>query len=153
MTQDPTPLSLPVPRSATALMQHLQLLAGREGHRHWCGGVVDAQKFSGFVAKMASRYPICKTTRQRTYDRTRGRAVVHLVAQPIDGARIVWWLLSDAGVGGLADCSMPDAHVAADAMSADGHIVFGDYVLLYATKREQRTVVDARTGRPKRFAQ
>lgn len=116
----------------------------------WCGGVIDRAKLPAFVAKMAARYPITRNTRQRTYDRTRGVAVVHFVAYPVDD-KVHWWLLSDAGTGGLADKTSEDASVACDAMSADGHITFGDYVLLYATKREWRELQCPKTKECKGF--
>ncbi|RDK09155.1 hypothetical protein [Cupriavidus lacunae] len=144
------PLDLAVPRNQTALMQHLQLIVGREGHRIWCGGVIGRTKLAAFITKMAARYPITRSTRQRTYDRSLGLAVVHFVAYPV-GDKVHWWLLSDAGKGGLADQSSEDARVARDAMSADGHIVFGDYVLLYATKREWREVQCPKTKKPRGF--
>src|SRR5690606_24248895 len=62
-----------------------------------------------------------------------------------------WWVVCDAGKGGLGDPSSPDYRVARDAMAADGHIEFGDYVLLYATKKDTRMVPDRRTGEPKRI--
>lgn len=62
-----------------------------------------------------------------------------------------WWLLSNDGAGGLADASSADAHVAADAMSANTHLLMHDYVLLYATKRSPRTVTDRRTGHGRRI--
>jgi hypothetical protein len=102
--------------------------------------------------KMEQRYPITRNARERSYDRLRGRAVVHMVVFPISQSdlasesNIAWWLLSGAGRGGLLDPSMPDANMAKDALSAHGHIVVGDYVLVYATKKELRSVVDARTG-------
>lgn len=150
MTTQVDPLDLPIPRNRTALMQHLQLLVGREEHRIWCGGVVSREKLAAFVAKMAVRYPIAKNTRQRTYDRTRGIAVTHFVAFPI-GDQVHWWLLSDSGRGGLGDAASADARVARDAMSAEGHITFGDYVLLYATKREWRSIDCPKTHKPRKF--
>jgi hypothetical protein len=164
-----SPLLLPVPRNFTALLQHLQRLVGREGHRTWCGGVVPVGKLESFVGKMARRYPILRTTRQRTYDRSRGRAIVHLVVYPIvhtgceqwrpwnlpvqrdfDGApmglatylpeHFAWWILSDRGEGGLGDARSPDAHVSYDAMTAGHHISAGEYVLMFATKREPRQI-------------
>lgn len=128
-------LNLPVPRNQTALMQHLQLLVGRENHRYWCGGVISTDKLKDFVVKMSKRYPITRNTRGRVYDRTRGLAVVHFVVFPMDNEQVAWWLLSSEGRGGLVDPLSPDAHVSHDAMAADYHIEFGDYVLLYATKR------------------
>jgi hypothetical protein len=40
---------------------------------------------------------------------------------------------------------MPDAHVARDAMHADGHITVGDYVLLYATKTFSSRAIERAT--------
>lgn len=139
-------LDLPVPRNKTALMQQLQLLVGREQHRHWCGGVIARDKLAGFAEKMAARYPVTRSTRQRSYDRSRGRATVHLLTFPLDDTHVAWWLLSSAGSGGLADPSSPDAHVAFDAMSRDGHLTLDDYVLLFAHKREPREIRDGQTG-------
>lgn len=144
----PGALDIRVPRNLTAVMQHLQLLVGREGYRVWCGGCIEPRKLQAFVERMAVRYPLLRNTRQRSYDRKRGRAVVHFVAFAMD-ERIQWWLLSDERPGGLADPASPDAHVAHDAMSAQHHLTVGDYVLLYATKKEQHTVTDRRTGKPK----
>jgi len=148
---DPSKIfSLSVPRSATGLMQHLQLLVGREGHRWWCAGVVSLEKLATFALKMAVRYPTTRTTRQRVHDRKLGLAVVHFVVFP-EGDRVRWWLLSDDGRGGLADPASPDAKVAGDAMAADRHITLGDYVLLFATKKEPRELVDSKTGKPRRI--
>lgn len=141
-------LALPFPRNATVLMQHLQLLVGREDYRYWCGGRLPLEKLPGLVAKFARRYPIAQNVRQRAYARSRGRAVVQFVAFP-DGENVLWWLLSTAGSGGLADPAMPDAHVASNAHAAIGHIEFRDYVLLYATKKEPREIVDSKTKRAK----
>ena len=150
MSNNKNPLDLAVPRNKTALMQHLQLLVGREGYRYWCGGLISPEKLAGFVEKMGHRYPITRNTRERSYHRKLGKAVVHLVVFPVDG-KVQWWLLSDAVVGGLADPLTEDARVATDAMSADGHITFGDYVLLYASKHEFRKIKDAASGNPKGF--
>jgi hypothetical protein len=144
-------LDLPVPRSDTALMQYLQHLVGREGHRLWCGGTVPRKKFAAFVEKMAARYPIARDTRGRAYDRKRGRAVVHFVVFPAGADAVSWWLLSSSGQGGLADPASPDAHVAQDAMSAASHITHADYVLLYATKTAAHAVTDAKSGKVRRF--
>lgn len=131
--------TLAVPRNKTALMQYLQLLVGREQHRTWCGGIIAKDKFSAFLTKMGRRYPITRNARQRSYDRKRGRAVVHLVVFPTD-TKVLWWLVSSEGVGGLCDEKMEDAKIAKNAMTAEGHITFGDYVLLYATKRDVREI-------------
>ena len=166
-------LDLPVPRNLTALMQHLQRLVGREHHPYWCGGTVPVLKLEAFVSKMQDRYPILRNTRERSYDRHRGRAAMHLVVYPLahglsTGARapirtpevtptrhaagsradprLAWWLLSGEGSGGLRDASVPDAHVTRDAMSAEGHITVLDYVLVYAHKREPRLILDSATG-------
>ncbi|CAG9179194.1 hypothetical protein [Cupriavidus pinatubonensis] len=145
-----SPLDLAVPRNKTALMLQLQFLVCRTGYRMWCGGVICRTKLAAFITKMAARYPITRSTRQRTYDRKRGIAVVHFMAYAV-GDKVHWWLLSDAGKGGLADKSSEDARVARDAMSADGHIIFGDYVLVYATKREWREVQCPKTKKPRGF--
>jgi hypothetical protein len=153
-----SPLDLLVPRNATAVLQHLQRLVGREGHQHWVGGTIVTTKVPGFLGKMADRYPILRNTRERTYDRRRGRAVVHLVVSMPFGAAalrpspaLLWWLLSDGGTGGLADPTSLDAHVARDAMSATGHLQVHDYVLMYATKRQPHEVTDRRTGTKRRI--
>lgn len=153
-----SPLDFAVPRNQTATMQLLQRLVGREGHRYWCGGAIAAGKVTRFLDKMAGRYPaILRNTRERSYDRRRGRAAMHMIlCSPMNGAPAAqsplfqWWLLSDNGPGGLADPSSADAHVAGDAMSANGHLIMHDYVLLYATKRAPHTVTDRRTGHVKR---
>ncbi|MBB5427477.1 hypothetical protein HDG40_005656 [Paraburkholderia sp. JPY158] len=144
------PMELHVPRNRTALMQQLQLLVGKGNHRRWCGGSIDSQKLPAFVEKMAARYPITRSTRGRVYDRKCGQAVVHFIAFPM-GNKVAWWLLSDEGWGGLADGQSPDAHVARDAMAAEGHITFGDYVLLYATKQEPKEVTGTNGAKPRRF--
>ena len=171
-------LDLPIPRSLTALLQHLQRLVGREQHRFWCGGTVPVQKLEAFVNKMQDRYPIARTVRGRSYDRRRGRAPMHLVVYPLEfrwcadsgtrtrtqkgtprvrtaasgeDQRVAWWILAGEGVGGLHDASVPDAHISRDAMSADGHITVLDYVLLYAHKRQPNSVLDSRTGQPRRI--
>jgi|SRR5689334_22755265 len=146
MDEKPDPLTIAVPRNRTALMQLLQLLVGREKYLYWCGGVLERKKLTKFASKMAARYPILRNTRQRSYDRTRDLAVVQFVAFP-NSNQVHWWLLSSAGAGGLADPGMPDASVSHNAMDADHHLTLGDYVLLYATKREPHTVTDRRSNR------
>lgn len=160
-------LELPVPRNLTTLLQHLQRLVGREGHRHWCGGTIPVTKLSAFVHKMETRYPLLRNTRERSYDRRRGRAVVHMIVYPMgstarepsvvatpDGiarppveSTVAWWLVSGVGTGGLSDPTMPDTHICKDAMSASGHIVVTDYVLAYFTKKEPREIIDRDSGR------
>lgn len=140
-------LGLAVPRSKTALMQHLQNLVLR-GNAYWIGGVITPQKLAGLAQKMAARYPVLRTERGRAYDRKVHRATTHLVVYPtLDG--IAWWVLSSTGEGGLADPSCADAVVARHAMRADGHIRYEDYVLLYAHKKDARTIRDARSGKEK----
>jgi hypothetical protein len=173
-------LDLPIPRNLTAVLQLLQRWVGPGEHRYWCGGTIAIQKLSAFVTKMEDRYPILRNTRGRSYDRQRGRAVVHMIIYPPPygtnmqdvphpvyefrsalargraGPRheglqspvsdVFWWLVSSWGTGGLADPNMHDTHVARDAMDADGHITVGDYVLLYAAKKEPRSIRDTHTG-------
>lgn len=65
--------------------------------------------------------------------------------------KVAWWLVSGPGTGGLTDPGMPDAHVARDAESANGHIVHGDYVLLYGNKKIPSTITNSRIGRTTSF--
>lgn len=141
-------LLIKVPRNKTVLMQQLQLLVFR-GHYWWCSGIIDITKLDGFVAKMAVRYRLTRTARGRAYDRTRGLAAMHLIAYPLANGLVAWWLLSDDGKGGLNDPVTPDAHVAKNAMAADGHITFTDYVLHYAHKKSPRHLPDKKTGKNK----
>ena len=141
-------LLIKVPRNKTVLMQHLQLLVFRR-HYWWCSGTISASKLGGLVAKMAVRYPVTRTARGRAYDRTRGLAAMHFIAYPLANGLVAWWLLSDEGKGGLNDQSTPDAHVAKNAMAADGHITFTDYVLHYGHKKAPRHLPDKKTGKDK----
>lgn len=141
-------LLIKVPRNKTVLMQHLQLLVFRR-HYWWCAGIIDAAKLGGLVAKMAIRYPVTRTARGRAYDRTKGLAATHFIAYPLANGLVAWWLLSDDGKGGLNDPTTPDAHVAKNAMAADGHITFTDYVLHYAHKKAPRHLPDKKTGKDK----
>lgn len=143
-------LELLVPTGKTVLMQHLQTLVLR-GNPHWIGGVISPAKIPALAAKMAARYPITRDERGRTYDRSKGVATAHFVAFTIASGDIAWWLLTSDGRGGLADKTSPDAHVAKHALKAGGHIEFEDYVLLYAHKKDARTVRDAKTGREKKI--
>jgi hypothetical protein len=77
-----TPMSLPVPRNLTALMQHLQRIICRQP-QYWCGGTVSVMKLAPFLTKMTQRYPLLRTTRERTYDRKCRRAVMHLIVFPV----------------------------------------------------------------------
>lgn len=140
-------LDLPVPSGKTALMQHLQNLVLR-GNAHWIGGLVPPKKLPGLALKMASRYPVLRSERGRAYDRSTGKATAHLVVFPTNG-QVAWWVLTSAGSGGLADPKCPDSKVAAHAMRTSGHVRFEDYVLLYAHKKDARTIRDDRTGREK----
>lgn len=141
-------LDLMVPSSKTTLMQHLQTLVLR-GNFWWVGGVIAPEKLAGLVAKLAQRYPVTRPERGRTYDRSLRLAAVHLVTYPT-AAGVAWWLLSSEGKGGLADPASADHNAAKHAMAADSHIHFEDYVLLYAHKKDARTIKDARTGREKK---
>ncbi len=143
-------LALRIPRSQTALLQLLQLLVVH-GSRWWCGGEVVPGKAAAFAAKLAARYPVLRTDRGRAYDRKKGLAAVHFVFYPMPSGKLAWWLLSTEGLGGLADPSSPDAHIARHAMAADGHLTYADYLLHYATKRERRTLTDDKTGKPVTF--
>jgi hypothetical protein len=64
---------------------------------------------------------------------------------------VMWWIVSTAGDGGLRDPASEDAKVAADAMSREGHIEALDYVLMYASKKEQRQLRDGDTGVTRTF--
>ena len=149
-----SPLQLPVPRNGTATMQLIQRLVGRDGHRRWCGGEISLAKASCFLEKMFDRYPqLLRNARGRSYDRTRGKAAMHMIVCSPIGTDLLaavpvvqWFLLSDGGKGGLADESSPDFHVSRDAMASESHLTASDYVLLYGTKREPRQVVSRRRG-------
>lgn len=131
-------------------MQHLQTLVLR-GNCYWVGGYISNTKLEGFIKKLMLRYPIFRDERGRTYDRSKRLATVHFLAFPVENGKVAWWVLSSAGKGGLNDPSSPDYHVSKHAMSAEGHITFGDYVMLYAHKKDSRSVVDAKTGKEKRI--
>jgi hypothetical protein len=141
-------LQLPVPRNATATMQLIQRLVGRDGHRHWCGGEISLAKAPAFLEKMFDRYPqLLRNARGRSYDRTRGKAAMHMivcppVGSPLTGAlpTLLWFLLSDSGKGGLADETSPDFIVSRNAMASSHHVIASDYVLVYGTKRQPRIV-------------
>jgi hypothetical protein len=148
-------LELPVPRNSTATLQLLQRLVGRESHRHWCGGLIKSGKVPEFLEKMSERYPaILRNARGRSYDRTRGRAAMHMIAFPPIGSdpreplpMLQWILISTAGSSGLADETSHDYRVAQNAMSSlSGHLTLGDYVLVYGTKKQARRVMDRRSG-------
>ena len=143
-------LDLRIPTGKTVLMQHLQTLVLR-GNPYWIGGVITPAKLPKLAAKMADRYPVLRDERGRTYDRSRGLASAHFVAFGTTGGNVAWWLLTSDGSGGLVDKKSPDAHVARHALRANGHIEFEDYVMLYAHKRDARTVLDAKTGRDKKI--
>jgi hypothetical protein len=147
-------LELRVPRNGTAVLQLLQRLIGRESHRFFCGGYIPSFKVPAFLDKMTDRYPaILRNARGRSYDRTRGKAAMHLIVCPPMGSylheplpMLQWFLLSDGGSAGLADEKSPDFLVSRDAMSSSGHPTFGDYVLVYGTKRQPRLVSDRHSG-------
>jgi hypothetical protein len=146
-------LELAVPRNSTATLQLLQRLIGREAHRSYCCGLIDSFKVPGFLEKMSARYPaILRNARGRTYDRTRGRAAMHMIVCPPIGSDpcqplpvLQWFLVSSPGDGGLCDAKSHDCGVAHDATSASGHLTTADYVLVYGTKRQPRTVTDRRS--------
>ena len=148
MKTSSTVLDLRIPTGKTVLMQHLQTLVLR-GNPYWVGGVIPVSKLSALAEKMALRYPILRDERARTYDRSKGLAATHFVAFPTKDGSVAWWVLSSVGKGGLDDKKGPDARAAKHALAADGHIEFEDYVLLYAHKKDARTIVDAKTGREK----
>ncbi len=141
-------MDLPVPSGKTALMQHLQTLVLR-GNPWWIGGLVQPQKFEAFALKMAARYPLLREERGRTYDRSKGQAAFHFVAFASQGF-IAWWILCSDGSGSLIAPGGLDEGSARHAMKADGHITFEDYVLLYAHKKDARTIHDGKTGKEKK---
>lgn len=143
-------LDLRIPTGKTVLMQHLQTLVLR-GNAFWIGGTISPAKLPALAAKLAERYPVLRDERARTYDRSKGLAAAHFIAFPTSGGSIAWWVLTSDGRGGLADIKAPDAHVAKHALRANGHIEYDDYVLLYAHKKDARTVRDAKTGREKKI--
>lgn len=67
------------------------------------------------------------------------RIVQHLHAH-IPTAKVAWWIVSSDGKNGLNDPSTPDHSNARDAMRSESHLVFGDYVLLYAHKQAPREI-------------
>jgi hypothetical protein len=147
--QDPTaPLNLPYPSGKTTLMQHLQTLVLR-GNAWWVGGISKPEKLAGLVVKLGQRYPLARDERGRTYDRSKGLATTHLVVYPT-AEGVAWWLLSSEGKGGLADPASADHKAARHAKAGDGHICFEDYVMLYAHKKDARTLLDARTGQERK---
>jgi hypothetical protein len=148
MTTTQSILGLRIPIGKTVLMQHLQTLVLR-GNPYWIGGVITPAKLSKLAAKMADRYPVLRDERGRTYDRSKGLASAHFVVFATNSGTVAWWVLTSDGHGGLADKKSPDAHVAKHALRANGHIEFDDYVLLYAHKKDARTLMDAKTGKEK----
>lgn len=143
-------LDLRIPTGKTALMQHLQTLVLR-GNPYWIAGVIAPAKLPALAVKLAERYPVLRNERARTYDRSKGLASAHFIAFPTAGGNAAWWVLTSEGHGGLADKKAPDAHVAKHALRSNGHIEFEDYVLLYAHKKDARTLVDAKTGKEKQI--
>lgn len=81
--------------------------------------------------------------------RARNSKIVEALGYEGSAARVAWWLVSSDGRGGLNDESMPNASEAHNAMSADEHVTYDDYVLMYANKKEPRTIVDVSKGRTK----
>lgn len=135
-------LDLRIPRNLTAAMQLLQRLVGREHLQRYCQGTISCERLASFLYKMSDRYPaIARNARQRSYDRARGRAVMHMVivisnqsdecSAPV---KVHWVLLSSEGFGGLADPQSHDHAVSRDAMAASTHLELDEYVLLYAHK-------------------
>lgn len=145
-TSNPDPLSIRVPASKTGLMSLLQTIVAH-GATYWVGGQVAPEKLPRLAEKFASAYPICRDAGGRTYDKSIGRAVVTLVVFP--GSKASWWLLSTPGKGGLADQNAPDFKLVKNALAADEHIVFEDYRLVYASKKEKKEVLDRKTGSKK----
>jgi hypothetical protein len=149
MQKKPDILAKLYPGSKTTLMQHLQMLVVH-GNPYWIGGVIAPHKLEALVLKLAGRYPIHREEVGRTYDRSKGKAGVHLVVYPTPEG-VAWWVLSSDGPGGLHDKASADYHVAKHAMERKGHITFGDYVMLYAHKKDARTVLDTKTGKEKQI--
>jgi hypothetical protein len=79
--------------------------------------------------------------------RAYNRRIVEALHAHLPSAKVVWWIVSGDGKGGLNDPAMPDHQVMRDAMRAEVHIEFGDYVLLYAHKKEPREIIDRHSGR------
>ena len=152
-------LDLRIPRSKTALMQHLQnLLSGAECPQ-WCGGEIRNERIWKFLLRMEERYPaLTCSPRTRSYRRSHRYAAMHMVLWPVmspsatssadaPGLQRIhaalnpvppdswqWWILSSDGRGGLCDPASEDARVAHNAIDAEHHMVYQDYVLLQRHK-------------------
>lgn len=79
--------------------------------------------------------------------RAYNRRIVEALHAQGSSTKVAWWILSGEGRGGLNDPTAPDHHVMRNAMRAKSHIEFGDYVLLYAHKKEPREIIDRHAGR------
>lgn len=104
-----SPFDLPVPRNATALLQHLQRLVGVEQLWPYCAGECPLTRLAPLVQKMEQRYPITRNARQRSYDRQNDCAVVHLIVYPLLPRSQNWSTTS--GVFSLGNASAPNAKV------------------------------------------
>jgi hypothetical protein len=87
----------------------------------------------------------------RVYDRQHARASVHLVARPsADGRKVQWMLLSTEGKGGLLDMEVSPLEKPGNARLAEGRLTWGDYELVYASKKWVETYqATARSGKTK----
>ncbi|MGS1118401.1 hypothetical protein [Castellaniella sp. UC4442_H9] len=126
--------TLQIPRSRTAGMQLLQLLAA-SGHVHWIAGTITREKLARFVPKIVASFPILRDAPGRAYDRKRHRASVHLVVIPLGVDSAYWVLVSTHGKGGLADEDASDLGVVRDMRLKGQHLTFLHYELLYQEKR------------------
>lgn len=81
--------------------------------------------------------------------RIRNTKIVEALHFHPEERNVAWWLLSTEGKGGLADPDTANAREACDAMRSQEHIVYRDYVLVYAHKLERSSTLDVCTGGPR----
>jgi hypothetical protein len=139
-----------VPRNLTATLQLIQLFV-ISAHTFWINGTVKVDRWELFLRKMAGRYLLDRSERMRVYDRQHARASVHLVARPsADGRKVQWMLLSTEGKGGLLDMEVSPLEKPGNARLAEGRLTWGDYELVYASKKWVETYqATARSGKTK----
>ena len=133
-----TPLAaLKVPRNQTAAMQLIQLYA-QSGHVFWTSGIVQRDKLTRLLAKLAC-YRLDRYTPGRAYDKSRGLASVHLVILDVPNDLLPWVLVSTKGKGGLTDPTALPVGVVQDTRLAGQHLRWSHYELLHAPKVIKRT--------------
>jgi len=100
-------------------------------HPFWTSDVTDSSKWRGLVEKFNLKYETDISPAARQWRKKRGQCCAHLIAAPLPDDRLRWVLLvTDHGNG-----PVKQQELLHDVRNE--HLVWGDYLLIHATRRRE----------------